>query len=509
MKPLDRIPEVLPIRISRVTMRALLQRLKNKAPGHDNILNVVVKNGGSGLRSHLKYAFELCLATGYIPPDWKMAIVVPILKEGKDGRVPESYRPVSLLPAFAKLLESLVAMMLSDFLENNNLLPEHQFGFRRRRGAVDPLFRLISDAALAMSQHGKLVAVFLDFKAAFDTVWHSGLKHKLKAAGVPDHLVRWTANFLDDRSFRVRVGSELSEQQRVKCGVPQGSPLSPLLFIFYCAEMQPLTVQPDDGRKSVGAGTYADDAANWAWGPHYEQSVSRLQLRLRSTESWCARWRLELNPLKCESIIIGHHGSSSPTVLLTIAGQRIPQVNEVKYLGVTLTTKLSWDRHLDRLSAKTKPRAASLYGIASRNVLPVDLCIRFSRVLIDSVLSYGAPAWFCMSKSTELRLFGFQVHGLRAAMNLPFECDPFGVVVEAGVEAISDVFQKALTRYADRCLCADNTMKKYIEYVASQQPDGFAMRKLEQHCPAWHVRKFFVPAKPDCQLITAFFEPKK
>lgn len=130
-----------------------------------------------------------------------------------------------------------------------------------------------------------------------------------------------------------------------------------------------------------------------------------------------------------------------------------------------------------------------------RKVLPLDLGLRFHKVLIETVLTYGAPAWYCQPKSTEMRLFNLQVTGLRAALDLPFDCDPFGVLVEAKVEAITDVFAKHLENYGERCKEANNGMIEYISYVANLIFDSFGRKVMDKQCPAWHLKSGLVESQ--------------
>jgi hypothetical protein len=489
MKPREKIPVEQGVKVPKWAVRQMLKSLKWKAPGHDNVSNVLLKMGGTALAKHLRRLYQLSLNTGYVPLAWKVAIVVPILKEGKDSRLPESYRPISLLPATGKGLEIIVAKFLYSFLESNGILPCHQFGFRSFRSTVDPIFRFISDIGIALSRSQRLVAVLLDFKAAFDTIWHDGLRLKLKQAGVPTAIVRWISDFLRDRSFMVKVGSDLSQSRPINCGVPQGSPLSPLLFIFFAADMQPKSVRPDDGEKRVGNGTFADDAINWAFGKDYTECASRIQAQLRSTEAWCNRWRLALNPSKCECIIFGYHGSSRPKVSFYLYDKLVPQKNKVKYLGINLTTQLGWNDQLDALSAKLKPRIGALYGIAQRHVLQQRILLLFYTSLVESVLRYAAPAWVCQPPSTRKQLIDLQVHALRSVLDLPFETEPADVLAYAGVESIEDIFESSLQKYGERCLSVNLEMAAYIKHVATLRPEtDFARSMLERKCPAWRLR---------------------
>lgn len=253
--------------------------------------------------------------------------------------------------------------------------------------------------------------------------------------------------------------------------------------------MQPKQCSPEDGMRGVAKGTFADDALNWAFGKDYAACVNRLRLRLRATELWCNKWRLKLNPAKCEAMVFGHYGSSPPTVCLQLYGQPIPQVTRVRYLGLYLTPHLSWSHHLDVIASKVKPRLGSLFGLAKRHVLPKKLCLLFYKSLLESLFTYGAPALFCMPSSTKRQLLELQAHCLRALLDLPFETDLIDVLAYAGVDSVEDIYERALMRFGYRCLAANLETADYIKYVAKIRPATDEARNvLESKCPAWHLR---------------------
>ena len=510
MKPLKVIPDQVQLKVTRRTVRRVLKKLKNfKAPGVDNIQNILLKKGGEKLVGHLQRLFQLSINCGYVPPSWKIAIVVPILKEGKDGELAASYRPVSLLSAIGKVLEFIVTNVITDFVESRHLLPRHQHGFRRRNATTDPVFRLVCDVALAMARHQKTVAVALDFKSAFDCIWHNGLRAKLKKLGLPEGIVRWVSDFLRGRTFQVRVHLSLSNVMSIDCGVPQGSPLSPLLFIIFTADMQDPACNPDDAQKKVGKGTYADDALNWASGKSYGHCVRRLQANLRGICSWCRTWRLTLNVDKCEVMAFGYY-TKRPSLAIHLEAKRLPQVENLRYLGVVLTPRLCWEEHVSALSARVRPRAGRLAGIMAKNVLPKRIGVMFHKVYIESILTYAAPAWFCQPPSTRSRIFELQVHGLRSALALPYEADSYGVLYVANrvlgadrnqeydpnkdadrepVPGIDDIFEKRLVDYGDRCFDCNPMMADFIRYMQTRDLDKFGKAMMTKHSPAWRLQR--------------------
>ena len=227
--------------INVIEITKTLKNCKNRsAPGEDQISYLILKNLDRDQLSHIALIYNSCLKTGYFPMAWKQAKVVMLPKPGKDLTKPTSYRPISLLPAIGKVFERIIANRLSTFLEKANYFDENQAGFRRNRSTLDQLFKLSQSVSMALKKHKKAVGVFLDVEKDFDTVWLDGLKYKLGTAevGLPTKVTRLLGSFLTNRHLRVHQDSAISNRIELKAGTPQGSALSPLLFIIYVNDTQ-------------------------------------------------------------------------------------------------------------------------------------------------------------------------------------------------------------------------------------------------------------------------------
>ena len=136
------------------------------------------------------------------------------------------------------------------------------------------------------------MAAFLDVEKAFDNVWHNRLRYKIFMLDLPTKMTRWLSDFLVGRVIQVNVNGFLSDKIRSIAGVPQGSVLSPLLFLIYVNDF------PKPHHRQNSKSQFADDTALWASSKNVPFSAKRLRKDLRKLAKWCAKWRIKLNPEK-------------------------------------------------------------------------------------------------------------------------------------------------------------------------------------------------------------------
>ena len=148
----------------------------------------------------------------------------------------KSYHPISLLSILGKSLESIVNARVTWKLESGGLLSPFQLGFRKGKEAIDGGWRLTHEVIQALQTRQLIQAVSFDIQSAYDTVWHEGLLEKMQRMGIDSYLINWTRSFLSDRQGVLEIGSARHEAL-IECGVPQGSPLSPTLFLIYINDL--------------------------------------------------------------------------------------------------------------------------------------------------------------------------------------------------------------------------------------------------------------------------------
>ena len=177
--------------------------------------------------------FNSCLRYGYFPKNFKEAKVIPIKKSNKQSHSALSYRPISLLSSISKMLERIIKDKVLTHIEDNNILPAHQFGFRWEHNTMHPLLRIRNMVKSNFSHQKSTGMILLDIKSAFDSVWHDALIHKHIKLKFNENIIKIIQSFLSLRSFRVHIGAKSSSLYLIKAGCPQGSCLSPILYNLY------------------------------------------------------------------------------------------------------------------------------------------------------------------------------------------------------------------------------------------------------------------------------------
>ena len=191
-----------------------------------------------------------------------------------------------------KLFERVIEQRLRSYLEQIEFINRHLSGFRRATSADDHLFKLSQSIMESFSRRGHLVAAFLDVEKAFDNVWHNGLRYKIFMPDLPTKMTCWLSNFLVGWVIKVNVNGFMSNQINPKARVPQGSVLSPLLFLIYVNDL------PKPHHKPNSLSQFADDTVQWAFSLKVRFAAKLSQQDLLNLAMWCDKRRAKLNPEK-------------------------------------------------------------------------------------------------------------------------------------------------------------------------------------------------------------------
>ena len=353
--PLDGspFPDILPIDITIEGVTTLLSNLEvHKSSGPDEIPATLLKHLASVIAPALTLIFQASLCQSLIPIEWKTANIVPLFKKGNRSD-PNNYRPVSLTCIYSKLLEHIVYSHIFLHLKKYNILTEEQHGFRQNRSCETQLIATVNDLAEGLNTGNQTDVILLDFSKAFDKVPHVRLCHKLHHLGINGSLLTWIKHFLTNRQQQVVVNGESSSPSLVTSGVPQGTVLAPLLFLCYIND---ITTNIYSKIK-----LYADDVLIYRT-INSVADCRNLQDDLNTLQDWALTWQMHFNSSKCEFIRVTNR-KKIIEFQYSIQGDIIREVQNAKYLGVTINNKLSWSNHIHNITSK----ANSVIGFLRRN----------------------------------------------------------------------------------------------------------------------------------------------
>ncbi|EIT74601.1 reverse transcriptase [Aspergillus oryzae 3.042] len=384
-------PEITREEIAKAIRRAP----PDKAPGPDAIPNKIwheLLNVPIFL-DRITQLFNSCIEMGHNPRHFQISTTVALRKAApRDYRLPKSYRPVALLNTLGKILESTVATRITWALEEYKLLPKTHLGGRKGI-STDHAIQLILDYIYRTWGQGRKVSmVLLDVSGAFDNVSHTRLLFNLRQLRL-GHFADWLQSFLTNRSTRISLAGELSSEFPTPTGIPQGSPLSPILYLIYNTPLiRDLYVRRPQGGSTEAYG-WIDDACVLASSDSYAENVETLKTALARADRWATRHASKFAPEKFELIHFTNPRRSEaeatpppspglspddpngiwevplpPTghdqMDVPYAGTTIKPTETAKYLGIWLDKTLSFATHRTKALARAHSTLAALRGIA-------------------------------------------------------------------------------------------------------------------------------------------------
>ncbi|CAF2153890.1 unnamed protein product [Rotaria magnacalcarata] len=231
--------------------------------------------------------------------------------------------------------------------ETNRLVPPEQSGFRPKCLLPTRVLSIYQEVKNSMAANIPTFALYVDYQKAYDRVWHAALLCKLERMGMPFNLLKMTCSWLKDRKVYVEYGEITSKIFNINIGLPQGSSLSPYLFIVFHAD---LTNYP--GAHSCHL--FADDLCVLIKPPIMKSLDSMIEYLEKEGTRVCnqfflysKKWKQPLNVSKTV-VQLFHTQVKRPVVSVTINGNKIELVKEFKYLGFTWTDKLSLKPTVDK-----------------------------------------------------------------------------------------------------------------------------------------------------------------
>jgi ribonuclease HI len=363
-------------------------RTGNTSPGADNITVKLLTAVWHIIGTHVRRLFEGCLAIGHHPKPFRAAEVVMIAKPGRrDLTNPRAWRPISLLSCLGKGLERLVARRLAWACIHYGVLHPQQAGALPKRSATDLVAALVHDIEEAFACKKVATLVTMDIQGAFDTVLRNRLILRLREQGWPERLARWAGSFMDDRSACVRYQDTITPLSPLQCGLPQGSPVSPILFLLYTEPIYRLS-------NPQGRFGYADDTAILCVGDTVEETAAAASRSVEEMVRWGAANGVSFDPKKTEVMHFSRSKLETAPAVRHGDVEKHPEA-AMRWLGIWLDSSLSFRVHAEKWTAKSQAVAYHLRGLTNTIHGPLPSAVRSAvRACVEPVLLYGTEVWY-------------------------------------------------------------------------------------------------------------------
>ncbi len=361
-----------------------------KSPGADGIYPVLLQKAPHMIKRLICELLRASVALGYIPTAWRVSKVVFIPKRGRsDYSKAKAFRPISLSSFILKTLERLVDRFLRDRVLLGQPLHRKQHAYQAGKSCMSALNDLVSRAEDALDCKEIALCAFLDIEGAFDNISHDAIIRAAKERGTHPVISRWLDALLQSRSIKSTLLNETLEVSTVR-GCPQGGVLSPLLWNLVVDGL--LTQITNTGTHIQG---YADDIVIMVRGRFMETVADVMNEKLKEVLSWCSREGLNVNPAKTTVLPFTRIRNLTALGRLNMNGVHLEVSRSVKFLGVTLDQKLTWNPHLDNVLHKAKwALLTSRRFIGSNWGLKPYMAFWLYKMVISPQLLYGALVWW-------------------------------------------------------------------------------------------------------------------
>lgn len=390
------------------TLKLISEIKPSKSAGWDGIPPFLLKACANIIAEPLTHVINMSLQTGSFPDSLKHSSITPIFKKGNPTDI-ENYRPISILPAFSKVFEKAALKPLESFFENNRLLYNFQFGFRKNKNVQSALYTFVNEISSAVDESQSAVAVFCDLSKAFDCVNHKLLIHKLLKYGIKGKVLNWLSSYLNNRKQQVIIEVDTpSGYLPVQHGVPQGSILGPLLFIIYSNDL------PQCISNSL-AFTYADDTTIFIKNTIRALLLDNLITDFNSLKHWFSVNGLLLNEEKTFSINFHSNYQNCFRADDSYLRQVMVSSAKGKFLGLHMESTVTWGAHVSGVSTSLNKAHYAILVLSKITDLKTLLTVYHAYVF--SHLTYGVILW---GNSTHAQIiFRIQKKIVRVISNAP------------------------------------------------------------------------------------------
>ena len=405
-------------KITKSDIETTINELSTKtAHGPDNISNKIIKNIKPSILNILYTLYNISWHKGYHSTNWKTPLTILFNKPDKPKSDPNNYRPISLINSLSKILEKIIKVKLTNWAEDNNKINDEQAGFRANKSTLDKIFQLTQTTRHAKNMKIFSAAVFMDVEKAFDKVWHDGLILTLIKMGLPKIYIRYIKSFISQRYMYFKIQNIESPKIKLNFGVPQGSSLSPILFLLYVSDI------PKPKSHNSYISQFADDIKIYSTSPSLPLIQSNLQKSMDQIIKYCGKRRISINEKKSFELIFRKRThisqaeeNAKPIMFLN---KPIPFEKTGKFLGVSFDNTLSFKNHIINMKSKAKNISTRLHTLHDDKYGPSNqTMVRLFKIYVRPLLEYGHIATITAHKLIQTHWEPIQTTYIRRILKL-------------------------------------------------------------------------------------------
>lgn len=339
-----------PFRLKEITEENVSETLKKMNPHKANdiykIQPRIIKDMTPFLSPILSKLFNKAIKENEYPDALKSTKAIEIYK-AKDKTLPENYRPISLLPIIAKTLDTIINTQLMQHLLQHNMLSPTQYAFRPKSNCTMALQTIIDEIIKQKTQKHPTLAIYVDLSKAYDTVSHDRLISKLKNEfNFTAETTQFFQSYLTNRQQSLHTQHATSSTRIISHGIPQGSTLSPTLFILYINNI--IKTVP---KSKVY--TYADDTTLIISAHTLDELKSLAQSELNNLIKYFHINNLVPNSTKTNYTVF--YPREHTDIQLKVNEQSIERHREARLLGLMVQDKLKHDQTIITIIRKLQP----------------------------------------------------------------------------------------------------------------------------------------------------------
>ena len=413
---------------------------KKTSPGPDGIPYIFIQHLPTFALHLLLQFFNFIWSSHTFPSLWRKSIIVPLHKSGKPTSDPQSYRPIALTCHLCKLMEKLIHNRLSFYCQFHHIIPITQSGFQRHRSTTEQLIKLTSLIKLQFSKRQNVLATFFDVSKAFDRVWHRHLLLKLSLLNFSGNILQFLSNFLSQRLITVKIHNTLSTYHSIDMGLPQGSILSPILFIIYLYDL------PYIFPTTTNLCQFADDISishNIAISSSTSRSklsfiTKSYQKDLTALNTYLFHNGLSLAIEKTKLIFFSPGYTKFPLPKLSLQDTPLVYSQTVKFLGILLTNKLNWLPHFQTILSKARKGLNLIKCVSSLHWGKNSTTLRsLALTLVRSRLTYAHECFFSAPHYLLQKLESLDCKAFKLALSLPYHTNNLSSYGELNILPLS------------------------------------------------------------------------